>query len=104
MNDGKTNVQFISQANHRPEDAISLGENVLQYTIKCAIDSPADLWVGINEPASNGFILAAGESVTITDQRVYLDRDRLYLKFDPAMSGGKAQVIIINDLMKEHSC
>lgn len=97
-------MQAISQANHNSGDAISLGNNVLQYTIKCAIDSQADLWVGINEPANNGFILTAGESVTITDQRVYLDGDKLYLKFDPASSGGKAQVIIVMDLMQEHSC
>lgn len=104
MNDGKTNVQLINQANHNPGDAISLGQNVLQYTIKNATDSQADLWVGINQQASNGFVLVAGESVTISDLRVYLDKDKLYLAFDPTMTGGKAQVIVISDLLREHRC
>lgn len=104
MNDAKTNVQMISQANHRPQDAISLGRNLLQYTIKNSTDSGANLWVGINQPASSGFVLIAGESVTITDQRVYLDRDKLYLQFDPGGSNGKAVVVTINDTTEEHRC
>lgn len=110
MRNGKTNVIAVNGANHNSQNSISLGKQVLQYTIKCGITSLTNLWVGINQQANSGFILVPGESVTIADMgagdRIYLDEDVLYLRFDPSgsVTGGVAQIIVLNDTRKPNKC
>lgn len=102
MNDAIVNEIAISQANQQNQDATTIGRKVLKVTIKCHPLSANNVWVGVNQPASDSNVLQPGESVTYHDERVYLDRNKYYVGFDPAGSGGRAIVSIISDTEQEN--
>lgn len=102
MNDGIWNEMAVSQVNQQNQDAISIGKKVLKITIKCHPQSANDVWVGVNQPASNNNLLQPGESVTYHDDRVYLDKNKYYVGFDPAGTGGRAIVSILCDTETEN--
>lgn len=95
--------QTISQANHNGQDAISLGQWVLKFTIKNLPDSTSNVWIGVNMAANNGNFLQPGESVTYEtkDGYVYTDNQsqgvKLYLRFPDPGDGGRALVIVEYD-------
>lgn len=102
MNTSRGNQFSVIQGNHSPEDAIPLGNGVLQYTVKCHPLSVNNLLVGVNEPASDSNLLQPGESMRL-GVIGYGNIDQLYLDFDTTggTSGGRALVIVERDSGKE---
>jgi hypothetical protein len=110
MNLGTCFETAVTQENFTPGDAIGLGPNVIKVTVKCSPMSVNNLYVGINQQATDINVLQPGESVTYYDERVALtDQNgkglKLYLKFDTTggTSGGKALVSTIAD-HKQPAC
>lgn len=101
MKAARSNQIIVNQASHSAGDAISLGNGVLSYTVKCHAQSTANLYVGVSQDASEGNLLEPGESMTIQVPDGYHLEDKLYLAFDPANTGGRALVIITRDTNKE---
>lgn len=100
MNSARTTQTTIIQGNHSAGDALPLGKNVLTYTVKCHPMSSANLFVGINEDASEGNLLQPGESMTIpTIENFFLD-DQVYVSFDG--SSGRALLIVTRSLETEY--
>lgn len=97
MNNGGINEQLITQGNHSPQDAIGLGKKVLKVTIRALPTSLNNVYVGWNAPASPINILEPGDSATYDDLRIYLDKESLYIDFDPSGFGGQALVTVIFD-------
>lgn len=96
----------LSQANHDASDAISLGAEVLKVTVRAASDSGTNVWIGVNQQASDINLLQPGESVTYVHEGYKItDKNgrglRLYIGFDPSNTGGKALVSITYDTKKE---
>jgi hypothetical protein len=104
----RSNQIIVNQASHSIGDAISLGSRVISYTVKCHPQSPSNVFVGINEDASEGNLLEPGDSVTISlpslssnEEDIFID-DKLYIGFDDtASSQGRALIIILRRTEKE---
>ena len=94
MNKARINEMVIVQGNHSDSDAIGLGTNVLQFTVKNLPDSGTNVFVGVNEPASNKNILQPGESVTYYDERCYLDDNALYIAFEQVTVGAPGRALV----------
>ena len=97
----RTNQFVVTQANHSVGDAVPLNDRTIKYTVKCHPLSANNLYVGINEDASEGNLLQPGESMTIGGNEGYYCADKLYLGFDPLGSDGKALVVVEIDLNEE---
>jgi hypothetical protein len=97
MKNGRITEFLIVQGAHSPGDAISIGTKVLKVTVRALPTSQNDVFVGMNQQASTSNILEPGDSVTYHDERVYLDKNSLYVSFDTAGGpiGGQALISIM---------
>lgn len=97
MNRAKIHEFLVDQGNHNPQANVEIGTKVLKVTVKAHPLSGSNVYVGINQKASDINLLTAGDSVTYHDDRVYLDDTKLYIGFDPTGTGGIALVSIISE-------
>lgn len=97
-----SNMFAVIQGNQDPTDALPMPLKCVRYTIKNEPDSAANMWVGLNVPASAAMILEPGESYTSPDLRGYFQYDKIYIGWDPTMSGGKG--LVIQSLEIEQVC
>lgn len=104
MNNGRITELLIVQGNHSAQDAISIGKRVLKITVRALPSSGNDVYVGLNQPAATSNLLEPGDSVTYHDERVYLDKNQLYIDFDTTggATAGRALVSIIFDTEEEN--
>lgn len=88
-----SNMFAVIQGNQDPSDALPMPKRCVRYTVKNSQDSTANMWVGLSVDASSAMILEPGESYTSPEIRGYYQFDKIYIGWDPAMSGGKGLVI-----------
>jgi len=93
MNYCRSNQFGVNQGNQSATDSLPKMVKALRYTIKCHPESPANIIVGINEPANPANLLQPGESLTIGVDGFYV-QDDIYIDFVGATAGGKALCIV----------
>ncbi len=83
----------VNQGNQSQSDALPMPLKCVRYTIKNEPDSTANMFVGLNVPASAAMILEPGESYTSPEIHGYYQYDMIYIGWDPSMLGGKALIL-----------
>lgn len=101
MKSMSSNMFAVIQGVQDPTDALAMPNRCVRYVIKNEPNSTANMYVGLGVSGSAAMILQPGESYASPVCPGYYNYDKIYISWEPGMSGGKGLCIQTLDLDKE---